>query len=163
MNIQNYFRASETELRLIDYVSVFYLLQVIIYTVDDIKKNYPIYLVTMGILFHAIALLTWLDEGRLKSNFGKAKKFAYKILPLGLIVTYLTSILTGIQIGEITKLNYYNVILFMVTAVPMVLFYISFGYKIGTFDFLKQKRKGTNYIFLGLIVTMLVGQRIING
>ena len=163
MDFKNYFRTSETELRLIDYVSVFYLLQVVIYTVDDLKKNYPVYLLTMGVLFHAIALLTWMEQRRRKSYFGTAKRVVYKILPLGLLLTYSTSILIGIRLDEITKLNYYNVILFMVTAIPMILFYISIGYRIRTFDFLRQKRKGTNYIFLGLIVVMLIGQRIING
>ncbi|HAD33881.1 MAG TPA: hypothetical protein DCF44_05210 [Chitinophagaceae bacterium] len=162
MNLREYFSTSNTELRLIDNVSIFYSLQVLIYTVDDFKKHYPIYLVTIGLLFHGIAFLTWREEGERKSVFGTKKSLVYKILPIGLISTYLISIWTGVQIGQITKQNYYNVILFMVTAVPMILFYISIGYKIDNFDFLRQKRKGVNYLFLGLIIVMLVGQRIIN-
>lgn len=162
MNIKKYFETSEAEPRLIDLIAFFYLINVIGYTSDDLKGNYPIALVTMGLVFHLATLLTWIDDCKTKSKLGTYKRLVYKALPIGLAITYLTSILYLVQNRKLTYATHYNIFIFMLTAVPMIMFFSSIGYRVKSFDFLKQQRKGINNLFLVIIVVMLIGQKIIN-
>jgi hypothetical protein len=142
---------------------MFYAFLVIIYTVDDFKKGYPIYLVVFGLVMHFLAFVTWRDHKRKRSFFRQSRQLIYRILPLGLCVLYLTSILVGVDGGEITMSNAYNVVFFLLTAVPMIMFYISLGFGRHYFPLLRQRKQGINIIYLALVVLMLVGQRFING
>jgi|SRR5687768_13150592 len=162
MNIKKYFETSEKEPRLIDIIAVFYIIQVLGYTSDDIKGNYPIALVIMGLIFHLTALLICLDDFKVRSYFGAQKRVVYKILPIGLTATYTASIASLIQNGEVEYSTHYNIATFMMTGLPMIMFYASVGFKVKSFDFLKQKKKGTNYLFIVFLVTILIGQKIIN-
>ncbi len=163
MNLKKYFQTNESELRLVDYISMFYAFLVILYTLDDFKKRYPIYLIAFGLIIHALAFLTWRDEKREESYFGESKQIIYKIVPPGLCVLYISSILVGIERGEIDQSSVYNVVVYLVTIIPMILYFISVGFGRPNFGFLRQRKQGLNVIYLGLVVLMMVGQKIVCG
>ncbi|NOS93254.1 MAG: hypothetical protein HOP30_15145 [Cyclobacteriaceae bacterium] len=148
-----YFNNIKNELPLITLVSSFYLIHVIVYTADDFKVGSPPYLVAMGIIFHSLVALILIDEKRRIKVLGFRRQIE-KVIPFGLMVTY------GMRyyLESPDKLNSGWVVLFLVTAVPVIGYLFLVIYKIRWFVFLLDQRRIYNhgYILLYALVYLWV-------
>lgn len=146
MNLDKYFRSVNSELRLIDLVTALYLFNVILYTADDFKRDFPVYLVLMGLVMHGLFILLIVDKKkRIKIPF-QLRGLIEKVLPFGLIVTYYLSYKVGLEKG----VNMNGLPIFLVAAIPVILFLFSSAFKLKFLYFLVDRKKVYTYGFLGL-------------
>lgn len=163
----NIFKESKYEPRLIDVISFFYFFQILFYTTNDFKFNYPIELIILGLVFHGTAMFVWTDHklpnSRIKSK--KLKEVLYKSLVIGLLITYTLSIRTGIKRGELTYEATDNLILFGITIFPMLIYFYEVGYgkrKKPKIKLLTHKNRILNIVYVFLFAgTMLIGTFIL--
>ena len=162
----NILKESKYEPRLIDIISFFYFFQVLFYTGNDFKFNYPTELIILGLIFHSIAVFVWTDHklpnSRIKSK--KLKEFLYKSLIFGLIVTYTLSIRTGIQRGELTQNTTDNLILFAITIIPMLIYFYHVGFrkrKKPRIKLLTQKKRILNIVYIILFAGVIMAGNIL--
>ncbi|MEQ8241702.1 MAG: hypothetical protein RIA69_20985 [Cyclobacteriaceae bacterium] len=157
----NFLKDSKYEPRLIDIISFFYFFQVLFYTANDFKFNYPTELIILGLVFHTIAVFVWTDHklpnSRVKSK--RLKELLYKSLIFGLVVTYTLSIRTGILRGELNHKAVDNLILFGITIIPMLIYFYHVGFKRRKnprIKLLTQKNRILNIIYAILFAGIMV-------
>ena len=148
MNWDKYLKTDEKETRLIDLVTALYFFNVFLYTIDDFKRDFPIYLRLLGLLMHGLVVLVLIEGKRRPSMRTGSKEILKKFLPFGLLLTYCLSYYVGRNKG----LSMSGLLIFLVTTVPMIFYLLSLTFNIKHLDFLNDKRKIYNYGFMGLFL-----------
>ena len=147
MNLDKYFRTDKSELRLIDLVTALYLFNVILYTADDFKRDFPGYIILMGLVMHGLFLLVIVDKKNKIKIQPQLRGLIEKFLPFGLIITYSLSYKLGLERG----ISMNGLPIFLVAAIPVILFLFSSAFKLKFLYFLVDRKKVYTYGFLGLI------------
>ncbi len=148
MNWNKYLKTDENEIRLIDLVTILYFYNVILYTIDDFKRDFPIYLRLLGLLIHGIVVLVVIEEKRFPNMQKGFIEILKKLLPFGLLLTYCLSFYIDINRG----LSMSGLPIFLVPTIPMILYLFSLIFNIKHLDFLLDRRKIYNYGFIGLFL-----------
>ncbi len=151
MNWDKYLKTDSKELELIQLITPLYFFNVVIYTADDFKRDFPTYLILTGLFIHGLVILVLIDK-KGKFKIWGLRKIIEKALPFGLILTYYLSYYVGLQRGLDAK----GLPIFLVTFIPMILYLFLIGYNFKSLSFLKDKRLIYNYGFIGLFVTAYI-------
>jgi hypothetical protein len=156
MNWDKYLKTDEKETRLIDLVTALYFFNVFLYTIDDFKRDFPIYLQLLGLLMHGLVVLVLIEGKRRPSMQTGFKEILKKVLPFGLLLTYCLSYYVGRNKG----LSMSGLPIFLVTTVPMTFYLLSLTFNMKHLDFLKDKRKIYNYGFMGLFLIVYAWTKV---
>lgn len=160
--VNKFFEKKEFELRLIDHISLFYAFEVLIYTINDFKSDYPIWLILSGILFHTSVYLVASDQWRINPRISsiETREIIYKTLPFGLISTYLLSFIHDLHQLNVSAID--NVIRFMFTAIPMIIYFFFLGFsraKKQQFGILSIRNRFLNISYNAVyIILFILGQ-----
>jgi hypothetical protein len=157
MAFSKYLRTNQNEPRLIDIIKVFFFIYVFLYTVDDFKQFTPAYLRLLGIVVHCLTLLILIDETRKFQQLNNLRQLIVKVLPFGLLLTYLLSYFDGLQ----QSIDQRGLPLFFLTFTPMIMYFILLGYDLKLFSFLKDKRKIYNYGYIVVFMTVYILIKVI--
>ncbi|MCR9016020.1 hypothetical protein [Aquiflexum gelatinilyticum] len=165
--IRGLFRRNNNEPKLLFYFSFFYFLFAIMYSVGDLKGDYPLILVISGILLHIIAFLVWSEKNsvRFKNDslrrpkyFKKHRVPVYKILPIGLMLTYISSILYDFSRTDYNGLSIFSIIILFLTAMPMIIYFSILGgyFSRKLLNVFWIKIPIVNYIYCIIVVILIV-------
>lgn len=130
------FKRQDTEANLLLYIAVFYFVFVMFYTTGDIKGDYPLILVISGLIFHIAAFLVWNEKHSVKFKddalkrpqyFGKYKGLVYKILPVGLLLIYVSSYCFEFLRNDDKDISIFPIVLLLLTAIPMIIYFSIIG------------------------------------